>query len=58
MAIAKQKSGRQYERPAQSAPIRSRSKEKLERLYASLQKAKPGSDESKRIADQIVNAIG
>jgi hypothetical protein len=32
--------------------------ERLDDLYARLNQTKPGSEESKRIADQIVDAIG
>jgi len=31
--------------------------EKLSKLYARLEKTKPGSDESKRVSEQILEAI-
>jgi hypothetical protein len=38
-----------------SAPTSSK---KLDELYARLKKSQPGSKESKRISEQIINAIG
>jgi hypothetical protein len=34
------------------------SKKTLRQLYARLEKTQPGSEESKRISEQIVDAIG
>jgi hypothetical protein len=59
MATAKQSP--QRTRTAQSAPARKSpaSKNKsLPRLYARLEKTRPGSGESKRISHKIVDAIG
>ncbi len=59
MATAKQsqrQSGPRSQVPARKAPL---SKDKsLSNLYARLEKTRPGSEESKRISQQIVDAIG
>jgi hypothetical protein len=59
MAIAKQSQSR---RTDTSPSARSRktqsSKKTLRQLYARLEKTQPGTEESKRISEQIVNAIG
>jgi len=59
MATAKQSQRRS--RTAQSAPARNATAPKnksLPSLYARLEKTRPGSEESKRISQQIVDAIG
>jgi len=60
MATAKQTQSRRTEsmssargRTAQKSP-----KKTLRQLYARLEKTQPGSEESKRISAQIVDAIG
>jgi len=58
MATAKQSQrqiGSRSPAPARKAPV---SKKPLSDLYARLQKTRPGSEESKRISRQIVDAIG
>jgi hypothetical protein len=59
MAPAKQtqqQTGSRSQVPARKAPV---SKNKsLSNLYARLEKTRPGSEESKRISRQIVDAIG
>lgn len=59
MATAKQsqrQTGSRPPAPARKAPA---SKNKsLSSLYARLEKTRPGSEESKRISQQIVDAIG
>jgi hypothetical protein len=59
MATAKQNQGRSG--AVSRAPVRKASTSKnqsLQRLYARLEKTQPGSEESKRISQQIVDAIG
>jgi hypothetical protein len=59
MATAKQnqrRSGAVSRAPARKAPA-SRN-QSLQKLYARLEKSRPGSEESKRISEQIVDAIG
>jgi hypothetical protein len=60
MATAKQSQGRRNDtmpsargRKTQKSP-----KKTLRELYARLEKTRPGSVESKRISEQIVDAIG
>jgi len=55
--MPKQKQENRQKRPS-SSPVQSPAKKTLERLYARLEKTKPGSEESKRIAGKIVDAIG
>jgi hypothetical protein len=59
MATAKQsqrRTGAASPAPARKAPA---SKNKsLSNLYARLEKTRPGSEESKRISQQIVDSIG
>jgi len=57
VTVPKQKHENRQKRPS-SSPVQSPAKETLERLYARLEKTKPGSEESKRIAGKIVDAIG
>jgi hypothetical protein len=67
MAIAKQKRqphsrtctpAAKSSAPANTRLSQSQSKEALERLYTHLQKTNPGSVESKRLAEQIIDALG
>jgi hypothetical protein len=44
--------------PAHGRKTQKSPKKALPELYARLQKTQPGSEESKRISDQIVDAIG
>ena len=60
MATAKQTQNRRAE-TMPSARVRKAQppqKESLQQLYARLEKTQPGSEESKRISQQIVDAIG
>lgn len=43
---------------AKAQPPATKPVDRLDDLYARLNQTKPGSEESKRIADQIVDAIG
>ena len=59
MATAKQnqrRSGAVSPTPARKAPTSKN--QSLQKLYARLEKTRPGSEESKRISQQIVDAIG
>jgi hypothetical protein len=59
MATAKQsqrRGGAVSHPPARKAPTSKN--QSLQKLYARLEKTKPGSEESKRISEQIVAAIG
>jgi hypothetical protein len=59
MATAKQ--SRQQSGAALQPPVRKQTESKsksLSHLYARLEKTKPGSEESKRVSRQIVDAIG
>jgi hypothetical protein len=59
MATAKQnqrRSGAVSRSPARKAPTSKT--QSLQKLYARLEKARPGSEESKRISQEIVDAIG
>jgi hypothetical protein len=59
MATAKQRqerTGTASPVPARKAPTAKN--KSLPNLYASLEKTRPGSEESKRISRQIVDAIG
>jgi hypothetical protein len=59
MATAKQTQGRRTEtRPSARGRKARTSKKTLRQLYARLEKTQPGSEESKRISEQIVDAIG
>jgi hypothetical protein len=58
MATVKQsqrRTSRGSQSPARKAPT---TKKSLPNLYARLEKTRPGSEESKRISRQIVDAIG
>jgi hypothetical protein len=59
MATAKQTQGRRTETTPSARGRKARtSKKTLRQLYARLEKTQPGSEESKRISEQIVDAIG
>jgi hypothetical protein len=59
MATAKQTQGRRTEaRPSTRGRKARTSQKTLRQLYARLEKTQPGSEESKRISAQIVDAIG
>jgi hypothetical protein len=60
MAIAKQARSRRTDaRPsARGRKAQASRKKNLRELYARLEKTQPGSEESKRISAQIVDAIG
>jgi len=59
MAPAKQTQSRRTEaRPSPLGRKARTSKKTLRQLYARLEKTQPGSEESKRISEQIVDAIG
>lgn len=58
MATAKQsqrRTGTASQAPARKAPAKNKS---LPNLYVRLEKTRPGSEESKRISEQIVDSIG
>ena len=59
MATAKQnqrRTGAVSPTPARKAPTSKN--QSLQKLYARLEKTRPGSEESRRISQQIVDAIG
>jgi hypothetical protein len=60
MATAKQTQNRRDETmpSARGRKAQTSEKESLRQLYARLEKTQPGSEESKRISQQIVDAIG
>jgi hypothetical protein len=59
MATAKQTQSRRTETTPSPGGRKTRTSEKtLRQLYARLEKTQPGSEESKRISEQIVDAIG
>ena len=59
MATAKQAQTRRTDAtPARGRKAQPPRKETLRELYARLEKTQPGSEESKRISAQIVDAIG
>ena len=59
MATAKQAQNRRTDAMlARGRKARPSQKESLRGLYARLEKTQPGSEESKRISAQIVDAIG
>ncbi|MGA8687653.1 MAG: hypothetical protein WB623_24905 [Candidatus Sulfotelmatobacter sp.] len=59
MATAKQTQSRRTETTPSPEGRKTRTSEKaLRQLYARLEKPQPGSEESKRISEQIVDAIG
>jgi hypothetical protein len=60
MATAKQTQSRRTETmpSARGRKTQTSRKESLRQLYARLEKTQPGSEESKRISAQIVDAIG
>jgi hypothetical protein len=60
MATAKQAQSRRTNTEASSRGRKAQTSQKktLRELYARLEKTQPGSQESKRISEQIVDAIG
>jgi hypothetical protein len=58
MATAKQTQNRRTETPSARGRKTGTSKKTLRQLYARLEKTQPGSEESKRISEKIVDAIG
>jgi hypothetical protein len=59
MATAKQAQNRRTETTPSARGRKTRtSKNTLRQLYARLEKTQPGSEDSKRISAEIVNAIG
>jgi hypothetical protein len=59
MATAKQSQSRRTETmPTRGRKAQVPEKKSLRDLYARLEKTRPGSEESKRISAQIVDAIG
>jgi hypothetical protein len=60
MATAKQTQSRRTETmpSARGRKTQTSQKKSLRQLYARLEKTQPGSEESKRISAQIVDAIG
>jgi hypothetical protein len=59
MATAKQAQTRRTDTmPARGRKAQASQKRTLRELYARLEKTQPGSAESKRISEQIVDAIG
>jgi len=59
MATAKQTQSRRTEKvPSARGRKTGTSKKTLRQLYARLEKTQPGSEESKRLSEQIVDAIG
>jgi hypothetical protein len=59
MATAKQAQSRRTDAtPARGRKAQASQKKTLRELYARLEKTQPGSAESKRISEQIVDAIG
>jgi hypothetical protein len=59
MASAKQAQNRRTETtPSDRGRKERTSKKTLRQLYARLEKTQPGSEESKRISEKIVDAIG
>jgi hypothetical protein len=58
MATAKQSQNRRTDTMPSARRKAQTSKKTLRQLYARLEKTQPGSEESKRISAQIVDAIG
>jgi hypothetical protein len=60
MATGKQTRGKLTDatHPARGRKTQKSAKKTLPELYARLQKTEPGSEESKRISEEIVDAIG
>lgn len=59
MAVAKQKRNQRLAVSSVHAPKgQTLSSKRLEELYARLKKTQPGSEESKALSEQIVDAIG
>jgi len=59
MGTAKQAQARRTDAtPSRGRKAKASEKKTLRELYSRLEKTQPGSEESKRISEQIVDAIG